>query len=262
MSLPREPNFFSIDEVYERGVDWYSSLFDPARPDQVCGEASPSYTRFPRFAKTTQRIAQLLPDVKIVYIMRHPVDRFYSNYVFDRSFGHNDSIRETLRNRSYVLETSNYMLQIEKYLRHFSREQMLFLLLDDLQQAPQKVLIELFGFLGIENRCSNRPQDLKANARGRNYMARQCNTSLQRFRGLPGIKMIKQAVPAGLRGRIRDCVTEQLPDSRIGKWIANRHTARTEPLTPEIRAELLDRLAEPTYLLEHFLGRDLTAWRS
>lgn len=262
MSTPKEPNFFSIDEVYDRGTDWYRDLFADARTDQICGEASPSYTRFPRFAKTADRIATLLPNAKLVYIMRHPVDRFYSNYVFDRSYGHQDSIRETLRNRSYVLETSNYMLQIEKYLQNYSREQMLFLLLDDLEKNSQSVLDKLFDFLGVDSQGSDAPEKLQANPRGRNYMARQCNTSLQRFRSLPGVQVMKQVVPAGLRTRLRDNFMGKLPDSRIGKWIAHRQTAKTEPLTADLREELLDRMAEPTTQLEQFLGRDLTAWRS
>ncbi len=262
MASPKEPNFFSIDKVYERGTDWYADLFADAHADQICGEASASYTRFPRFAQTAERIASLLPKVKLVYIMRHPVDRFYSNYVFDHSYGHHDSIRETLRNRTHVLETSNYMLQIEKYLQHFSREQMLFLLLDDLKQTPQQLLQELFDFLKIDNQGSAAPTHLQANPQGHNYVTRQCNTSLQRFRSLPGMQLMKQVVPSGLRSRLRESVMHQLPNSRIGKWIAHRQTAKSELLTPELRQELLDRLAEPTTQLEQFLGRDLSAWRS
>ena len=262
MSTPKEPNFFSMDDVYAKGADWYRSLFADAKADQICGEASPSYSRFPRFANTTQRIANLLPEVKLVYIMRHPVDRFYSNYVFDRTYGYRDSIRETINDRQYVLETSNYMLQIEKYLKHFSREQMLFLLLEDLQESPSRVMTELCGFLGISHHSNeSEPDQVQANPRGRNYMARQCNTNLQKIRRIPGINLIKKVVPTEIRGRLRDKITQQLPDSRLGKWFSNRHLSKTEPLTSEMRVELLDRLAEPTAQLEQFLGRDLSAWR-
>ncbi len=262
MSRPKEPNFFSIDTQYERGTDWYASLFEKAHEYQVCGEASPSYSRFPRFAPTTERVAQLLPKAKLVYIMRHPVDRFYSNYVFDRAYGFNDSISETLKNRTYVLETSNYMLQIERYLQHYPREQILLLLLDDLEKKPQDVMRQLFDFLGVEDHEAAPTESVQANPRGRNYMARQCNTSLQRIRSAPGMRLFKQALPAELRGKLRNCVTQKLPDSRLGKWLANRHTMKTEPLTPELRREILSRLAEPTAQLEKFLGRDLAAWRS
>ncbi|MEM8946034.1 MAG: sulfotransferase domain-containing protein [Planctomycetota bacterium] len=261
MSTPKEPNYFSIDDIYEKGIHWYASLFASAKPDQVCGEASPSYSRFPRFADTTTRIAQTLPEVKIIYIMRHPVERFYSNYVFDRAYGHSDSIRETLRDRNYVLATSNYMLQIEKYLEHFSREQMLFLLLDDMHNSSRQVMSQVCDFLGVPNAADARENSIQANPRGQNYITRQCNTSLQRFRQLPGMQLVKRLIPGDLRGRIRDRMLNQLPNSRLGKWMSRRHVAQTEPLTADLRTELLDRLAEPTARLEQFLDRDLSAWR-
>ncbi len=261
MATPKEPNFFSMDEVFSKGTNWYGSLFAAASANQVCGEASPSYSRYPRFSDTVRRIGQTVPQVKLVYIMRHPVDRFYSNYVFDRSYGFSDTIRETLKSRTYVLETSNYMLQIEKYLEFFPREQMLLLLLDDLKEAPKRVVSEVFSFLGVRGEYSFDSEPVQANPQGRNYVARQCNTNLQKLRNVPGVNMLKRAVPPGMRGKMRDGLLQRLPDSRLGRWVSKRHTAKAEPLTDEIRKELLDRLAEPTAKLEQFLGRDLSAWR-
>ncbi len=139
---------------------------------------------------------------------------------------------------------------------------MLFLLLDDLEQAPEKVLRQLLDFLGVKSNGNQTSEAVIANPRGRNFVARQCYSSLQHLRNVPGMSVLKQAVPAKIRSKIRDCVTHQLPDSRLGRWIAHRHTAQMEPLTSDMRRELLDRLAEPTGQLEQFLGRDLTAWRS
>lgn len=261
MATPKEPNFFSMDEVYQKGADWYASLFAEAGADQLCGEASPSYSRFPRFPTTASRIAQTLPETKILYIMRHPVERFYSNYVFDRSYGFKDSIRDTLDSRAYVLETSNYMLQIEKYLEHFSREQMYFLLLEDLKEAPGQALSEVSRFLGVRDTLPADSASVQANPQGRNHVARQCNTGLQKFRSIPGVQTFKRIVPKGMRGRLRDSLLNSMPDSRLGRWISRRHVSKAEPLTAELRKELLERLAEPTSRLEHFLGRDLSAWR-
>lgn len=260
ISKPKEVDYFSQDKNYQRGADWYAELFAPARPEQICGEVSPSYTRFPRFAETPKRIAALLPGVKLIYIMRHPVERFYSNYVYERAYGRTDTIRETLDNRPYVLETSNYMLQINRYLEYFPRDQMLPLLLDDLKRDPDAVISQLLEFLGVTSRCEVPAEPFQANPRGRNVTMRQCNASLQRFRSLPGVDTMKRAMPAKLRGRLRECVTQQLPDTRIARWMANLQTAKTEPLTPELRQEVLKCLAEPTNELSKFLGRDLTSW--
>ena len=185
MSTPKEPNFFSIDDVYEKGVDWYASLFADAQPEQICGEASPSYSRYPRFSRT--RLVgspSCCPDVKIVYIMRHPVDRFYSNYVFDRSYGHSDSIRETLA-RSHICPGNQ---QLHAADREVSRA---FPARADAVPAARRLErstpTEYCRSCAISSAfpasaSRKRDQQLQANPRGRNYMAYQCNTSLQRVR--------------------------------------------------------------------------------
>ena len=83
MSSPKEPCFFSDDEIYVKGVDWYSSLFSSAKPDQACGEASTRYSPYPQYTEAAPRMAELLPHVKLIYIMRHPVDRAYSHHVHE-----------------------------------------------------------------------------------------------------------------------------------------------------------------------------------
>jgi hypothetical protein len=75
----KEPAFFARDDRWELGIDWYESLF----PDDGCltGEASVVYTD-PRFAgQSAERIAALLPDVRLVFIARHPVERARSHYI-------------------------------------------------------------------------------------------------------------------------------------------------------------------------------------
>ena len=55
MSTPKEMSFFSKDKEYERGVEWYASLFADASENQLCGEASTTYTRWPLYEKLTFR---------------------------------------------------------------------------------------------------------------------------------------------------------------------------------------------------------------
>ncbi|HTO70120.1 MAG TPA: sulfotransferase, partial [Myxococcota bacterium] len=49
MSRPKEPNFFSDDDQYARGVGWYAGLFAGAAPGQLCGESSTHYTKLPTY---------------------------------------------------------------------------------------------------------------------------------------------------------------------------------------------------------------------
>ncbi|MGB3560491.1 MAG: sulfotransferase domain-containing protein, partial [Geitlerinemataceae cyanobacterium] len=87
MSELKEPNFFSNDEQYARGMDWYLSLFQGAPEHSLCGESSTHYTKLPTYPNTIDRIGKHLPQVKLIYVMRHPIDRLVSQYVHEWSQG-------------------------------------------------------------------------------------------------------------------------------------------------------------------------------
>ncbi len=74
---PGEVHFFSDDEKYARGMDWYASLFATAQTAVAVGEKTPTYSYLPECAV---RIHQHLPDVKLVWLFRDPVARTYSHY--------------------------------------------------------------------------------------------------------------------------------------------------------------------------------------
>ena len=263
MANPKEPNYFSMDAVYQdRGRQWYRELFAGARADQVCGEASPSYTRAPRFPNTAERMAVDLPDVRLVYIMRHPVERFYSNYVFDRSFGFNEPIEQTLSERPYVLETSRYIDQIRRYLDRFPSAQLHCIVLDDLRSDAAGVLSRLADFLGLQEPFpSDSDEPAQANQRGEQHLVRQGNRLLSAARSVPGVGIATKAMPQSAREACRRFVSETLPQSVLGKLTTRRHLSRIQPLTEELRTRLHDLLDPSTTELEGFLGRDLSHWK-
>ena len=87
MSVPKEPNFFSDDDNYAQGLGWYSSLFRDAPAGALRGESSTHYTKLPTHPRTVDRMVQALPDVKLIYVMRHPIDRLISQYVHEIAVG-------------------------------------------------------------------------------------------------------------------------------------------------------------------------------
>ncbi len=77
----KEPDFFSRDEVWARGVSWYSTMFDHAPRDKLVGEASTSYTKpFANSSVSAQRMARLLPDARLILVVREPTERLRSHY--------------------------------------------------------------------------------------------------------------------------------------------------------------------------------------
>jgi hypothetical protein len=75
MSRPKEPNFFSDDVMYARRWDWYLSLFRSAPAGDLRGESSTHYTKIPDYPRTVDRMVRDLPRLKLIYLMRHLIDR-------------------------------------------------------------------------------------------------------------------------------------------------------------------------------------------
>src|SRR4051812_13835299 len=63
MPRPTEPNFFSDDDVFARGLDWYGSLYRGAEPPALRGESSTHYTKRPTYPNTVRRMADALPGL-------------------------------------------------------------------------------------------------------------------------------------------------------------------------------------------------------
>lgn len=81
MSPEKELKFFVPEKNWTRGVAWYEQYFDEAGDAIAIGEASPSYTRYPRSRGIPALIAEVLPKARLIYLVRHPVDRMVSHYL-------------------------------------------------------------------------------------------------------------------------------------------------------------------------------------
>ena len=150
MSTPKELNYFIAERNLPRGLEWYSRHFDPAA--RCRGEASPNYTAYPQHLGVPERIAAVVPDVRLVYIVRDPIERitahFVHNFAKRREKG---DLRATLMhpNTSYVTR-SKYFMQLQRYLAHFDEEQILVLDQRDLRDDRMPTLRRLFEFAGVD----------------------------------------------------------------------------------------------------------------
>jgi hypothetical protein len=250
MSTPKEPKFFSHPEPWERGEEWYRSLFAGAGRDQLAGEASTAYSWYPHGPDVPQRIAKLLsPEVKLIYLMRHPVDRAYSNYLMERH-RLNESFEDRLAKSDFYVNLGTYIRQIEHYLRYFPRQSLHLILFDDMTTEPGRVLMEVQRFLGLEETDLVGDRPIRANERQRKERQR----ATARLRGVSGASWVIDRIPKSVRDRVYDVVSR----SPAGR----RMEAGPPPLRSDTRAKLLERFEEPNRELEEFLGRDLSAWRT
>ncbi len=164
-----EVHFFSIGDPVEHGgiirlapdricynpndvkqIKWYSSFFEAARRDQLIGERSTTYLSS-RVAP--ERIHELIPDVKLVFMIRNPVDRTYSHYLHPVNTGRATKTfeQEIIHGPSNLYLRSLYKPQLERYFRLFPRDQIKVVLFERFVEETQTVVDEVCSHLGVPN---------------------------------------------------------------------------------------------------------------
>lgn len=151
MTTPKEPNYFSDDEQYAKGETWYANLFADAEKSDLCGESSTHYTKLPDYPLTIERIAKRLEKVKLIYVMRHPVDRLVSHYRHQWSQNVISCDINTAIDRYEELTAySCYARQLAPYFKEFGRENILPVFTEAIRQHPQKQLARVAEFIGYQ----------------------------------------------------------------------------------------------------------------
>jgi glycosyltransferase involved in cell wall biosynthesis len=149
MSVPKEPNFFSDDDVWSRGLDWYGRLFAAAPDGVLCGESSTHYTKRPTRPDTVARMQDVLGDhVRFIYVMRHPVERLVSQFVHEWSMGRiNVPLDEAIERHPELVDYGRYAMQLQPYVEAFGSERILPVFFERLTHAPQETLDDVMAFL-------------------------------------------------------------------------------------------------------------------
>jgi hypothetical protein len=175
----KELHFF--DKRFDRGVDWYRSFFPlearrrlahlRGRTMLAC-EATPSYLFHPA---VPERVAATLPDVRLIALLRDPVERAYSHYQLNRRRNREDlsfedavaaeerrlagwdepairnpGHRRARRRKHSYLGRGLYADQIERWLSFFPREQLLVVRAEDFLVHPADIYAEVLAFLGVD----------------------------------------------------------------------------------------------------------------
>lgn len=143
-----EPDYFSDDERYARGWQWYTSLFSTARRDDLLGDASTGYAKLPTYPRTVERMYRCAPDARLIYVMRHPVDRLVSHYIHDWSMGFVfRSIDSAVASHPSLVDYGCYAMQLRPYLESFGRDRVLPVFFERLVACPQAELRRITRFI-------------------------------------------------------------------------------------------------------------------
>lgn len=147
-TLRDEINFF--DRYYGRGLIWYESLFpapEHANKYKAIGEISPQYLEC---EQCPERIFTTLPESKLIIMLRHPVNRAYSQYgFFVQRRNYRNSFEDFLSERPRALERGFYSRYLKRYLRYFDKAQILILIFEDAVIDTLKTKKALANFLKI-----------------------------------------------------------------------------------------------------------------
>jgi hypothetical protein len=202
MSDPKEPNFFSDDKIYAQGLDWYYSLFSEASPTDLCGESSTHYTKLPTHPSTVSRLRGVFPRLKLLYVIRHPIDRLVSQFIHDSIQGPvRCSIDLAIDRYPQLIDYSRYSMQLEPFLDAYGAENILIAYSERLARVPQMELERICRFLGY--RGEPRWDGLLGRQNARNQRLRP-SVVRNILVNAPGLKTIRQRyVPKEWRERIK-----------------------------------------------------------
>ena len=202
MSTPKEPNFFSDDAVYDKGLDWYERLFENAAPGDLKGEASTHYTKLPTHPATLDRLRPVLAAPKLVYLIRDPVARAVSHYIHEWTMGIvSGDLDAAFERHPELVDYGRYAYQIGPWVEAFGREAILVVALEEMTRAPQAVLSRVGTFLGHAGPLVWQQEQAQVNA------------SAERVRRLPlqgllidnpvATTLRRTLVPKAVRARVR-----------------------------------------------------------
>ena len=239
----KEVRFF--DRHFDRGVEWYEGFFSPpegAGGYRAIGEISPQYLYG---QECPTRIATVLPSAKLLVMLRHPVDRAYSQYGFLlQRRNYRGSFEEFLKTRPRALEMGYYSRHLRRYLDRFDRGQILPIVFEEAVRGGETVRRDLAGFLGISEDAFPAAID-RVNASSMPKYPRIANLAVRTGRRLRR-RHLESIVDLGGRLGVRRFMTSGTQVPR---------------LDTDLRSELGRRYVDEFDALEGMLGIDLSCWK-
>jgi hypothetical protein len=300
MPAEKELYFFNIDRNYRRGMSWYlDTVLRQAPPGAVSGEATTEYMSGAPYVDDEsdpalrslarseleevipRRIRQALPEVKLICVLRDPVQRAYSHYrmmvlsqVESRSF--EETVEQLIdpaaleRTRAARTRTNGYIVSGEyarllgAFLRVFPREQLKVIFSDELSERPAETVAELFEFIGVD--ADFVPENVNTRYRAAAVKPRIPGLNLVLWQaGMARVtpaRTLWHALPTKVRHTIDSAYN--VANYRVEMWNAWRG-AVSEDIEPSVRERLIAHYRADSEALAELLDREvpwLSAWNA
>jgi hypothetical protein len=247
MSAQKELRYFWRDDWREQR-SWYESQFTTDAP--IRGESTPAYAAYPYRPNVPERMHELVPGAKLIYLVRDPIDRTLSHWVQRRADGDRTSLERYLDEYedpgNPIICPSRYWMQIERYLRFYDRDQLLVIDQQDLKSRRSETMRGIFRFLGVAETFESPAFAGERNTYADKSVPRALTTQLWDRILWP----LSRATPVAVRDRIR------AP--------ANRLLFGPPPTVPALSHTMQERLrrffAPDVESLRSFTGQAFESW--
>ncbi|MEM9922929.1 MAG: sulfotransferase [Cyanobacteria bacterium P01_D01_bin.50] len=252
----KEPHFFSFEGESKphwgiNTLEEYSQLFEGVSHEKAIGEASTWYL----YSQTAaQRIKHHIPDVKLIAILRNPVDRAYSSWGFrvQSSWEPITDFKKAIeaqrtKNRSGwdfdYLNVGFYYIQLKRYFDLFSRDQIRVYLYEDFKKDAMAVIQDIFAFINVED--SFKPNISVQHNVTKMTTNQWLNKFLSRQSGVKSL--VKELVPSVIK-------------EQLSTQVRTANQFKLPPLSSVVRQEILEMYKDDISNLEKLLERDLSTW--
>jgi hypothetical protein len=236
--VPPEKELHFFDRFYDKGLDEYKDYFrvEKRGAASVWGELTPNYYQE---NQALERIKADVPDVKIIYVIREPVSRAFSQYQLYKPTQFADmSFAQVIETQPFVTDLSMQGKHLQRVYSMFSKEQVLVLFYDDLSNDPKATLEKVYAFIGVEQ----------------NFVPEHLDKRINRV-VLPDLQLKLQRLGLGW-------LINLVKASPFSEWIKeffHKKPKKTqgEPIIEHIQSTF----DQDIYLLETLLNKDLSKWR-
>lgn len=244
IALPEMDPVNFYDVRYHKGFDWYESVLPGDDEARLVGETSPGYMKN---IHAPARIAETAPDAKIVFSVRDPIDRAFSDWWHEKSFGNVDwEFEGCLRHHptyDMLIVPGFYDAHIERFERHLDPDQIEIFFFEDFKSDNRSYIRDVYAFLGVDDGFEPSVVGQRVN---------------EASHGTPMINQAKSWAYHNCPEWLLDGMLR--PAYRPIEALVERDSPYKRGVDPEVREQLERVYADDVRALEERTGRDLSDW--
>lgn len=203
MPAKKELDFFN--RHHGRGRAWYEAQFSGRSDERAVGEGSVLYSIDCLWPETPARMGELLPDCRLIYLVRHPLERIES--LWCQHLMNGDKVPDfpvAVREWRPLLAGSLYWQQLGRFREHYPDDRIHIMFFEDIVTAPVDAMARCFEFLGIDAAAVVEQSSEHVNPRQRMKVDRPIWARLRHTPlGLAARRRLPESVKDGFRRMLR-----------------------------------------------------------